>query len=75
MGLPPSGQQQTMACVNSGSGGGRNLRWILEKPKTRGYIFNVGSEERRVIPRLLVGTAGYPEEAPFVGVPSTGRSG
>lgn len=51
------------------------MRWILEKPKTRGYIFNVGSEERRVIPRLLVGTAGYPEEAPFVGMPSTGRSG
>ena len=46
----------------------------MEKPRTRAYVFPVGSEEWRVIPRLLGGAAGF-REAPFVGVPTAVRSG
>ena len=37
-GVSPSRQGKTAVCTKGGRGGGRNLRWILEKPRTGGCI-------------------------------------
>lgn len=54
LGAASPGQRQTMVCINSGSGGGKEFEMVLEKPRTRGYIFHVGSGEWRVIPSSRV---------------------
>lgn len=58
-----------LICIKGGRG--RNWRWIWRNQEP-GPIYSMWGAG--VIPRFLVGAAGY-REAPFVGVPTTVRSG